>query len=211
MTKKVVVLAAIIFAVFAGVAYATIPDNNGVIHGCYTPNKNGQESALSVFDSATGSCGRGETELDWNQTGPAGPQGAQGPQGPQGPPGPGVLWMWVGGAGNNCPTGGSCLGSGTANGSGSPSVSLNSLNGSPIYTAVFDQPVESNAGGIIHPICAVVATPYSGYTGTVPIALDVYQGQDDQLSYAPNDVSVQVINTSTGQPTAESFTISVLC
>ncbi len=77
--------------VFAGVvAYASIPDANGVIHGCY--KKSG--GTLRVIDSAVERCGASETPLNWNQTGPQGPQGPQGvtgpagPQGPEGPPGP---------------------------------------------------------------------------------------------------------------------------
>jgi hypothetical protein len=76
----------------AGVAYATIPDSAGVIHGCY--DKNGQ---LRVIDSPGEACKKHETSLDWGQTGPQGPQGtpgapgvpgAQGPQGPRGDAGP---------------------------------------------------------------------------------------------------------------------------
>jgi len=61
-------------AVAAGVAYATIPGSNGVIHGCY--NKAGALRVIDVGDGA--GCVAGETALEWNQ---------QGPQGPQGPPG----------------------------------------------------------------------------------------------------------------------------
>jgi hypothetical protein len=66
----------------AGIAYATIPDSSGVIHGCYK-TQNGQ---LRVIDS--GACGPSETALDWSQTGPTGAQGPTGPQGPTGSPGP---------------------------------------------------------------------------------------------------------------------------
>ena len=69
------------FAV-AGVALATIPDSNGVIHGCYM--KNG--GTLRLVDDSS-QCKSNETTLDWNKQGVAGPLGAQGPQGPQGPQG----------------------------------------------------------------------------------------------------------------------------
>jgi len=76
----------------AGAAEAAIPDSSGVIHGCYVTNT-GQ---LSVIDSATASCGAGQTALDWNQrgqTGASGPAGATGATGtgatgPKGPAGP---------------------------------------------------------------------------------------------------------------------------
>ena len=58
---------------FTAVAYAAIPDTQGVIHGCYNTN-NGD---LRVVNDPS-SCRNGETSLTWNQTGP---QGAAGPQG----------------------------------------------------------------------------------------------------------------------------------
>jgi hypothetical protein len=62
-----------------GVAYATIPDSNGVIHGCYAKNS----GALRVIDTGQ-ACTTKETGLNWDQTGPAGPQGSSGPAGPSG-------------------------------------------------------------------------------------------------------------------------------
>lgn len=68
-----------------GIAYATIPDGGGVIHGCYQKN----QGTLRVIDTGTTqTCSSSETPLNWSQTGPQGPQGAQGPQGSQGPQGP---------------------------------------------------------------------------------------------------------------------------
>jgi hypothetical protein len=67
-----------------GVAYSSIPDPMGVIHGCY--ENSGR--TLRVIDTGAGqSCGAAETALNWSQRGPAGPTSAQGPQGAQGPPG----------------------------------------------------------------------------------------------------------------------------
>ncbi len=75
-------------ALAAGVAYATIPDDQGVIHACYKTD-NGQ---LRVVDVGGGSgCGPSESAVTWNQTGPPGAPGPQGPKGdpgPQGVPGP---------------------------------------------------------------------------------------------------------------------------
>jgi hypothetical protein len=84
-------------ALGGGIAYASIPDSSGAIHGCYK-SQNGQ---LRVVDTAAGDhCLPSETSITFNQTGiqgPQGPPGAQGPkgdtgatgaQGPQGPPGP---------------------------------------------------------------------------------------------------------------------------
>jgi hypothetical protein len=59
----------------AGIAYATIPDSGGVIHGCYDT----KTGALRVIDA--GSCAGKEGALNWNQTGPQGPPGPTGPAG----------------------------------------------------------------------------------------------------------------------------------
>jgi len=64
------------------VAFASIPDNGGVIHGCYLSNGN-----LRVIDSPSTTCKSNETPLDWNAqgtTGAAGPTGATGPTGTHG-------------------------------------------------------------------------------------------------------------------------------
>ena len=53
-----------------GVAYATIPDSSGTIHGCFN-TKNGN---LRVVESA-GNCRSNERTIDWNQEGPPGPPG----------------------------------------------------------------------------------------------------------------------------------------
>lgn len=80
----VVVLGALAGA--AGIAYATIPDSGGVIHGCYQAN-NGQLRLIDPQGSATTapqSCKNNELAVSWSQTGPTGSQGPIGPQGPKG-------------------------------------------------------------------------------------------------------------------------------
>jgi len=65
--------------VAGGIAYATIPNSSGVIHGCYKDN----QGTLRVIDTTKAqTCTSSEIALNWSQTGP---QGAQGPQGPTGP------------------------------------------------------------------------------------------------------------------------------
>src|SRR5207244_932847 len=54
-----------------GVAYATIPDSSGTIHGCFN-NANGN---LRVVQSAS-DCRTGETAIEWNQQGRPGPPGS---------------------------------------------------------------------------------------------------------------------------------------
>jgi hypothetical protein len=55
-------------AAAAGIAYASIPDSSGVIHGCYKT----VGGALRVIDTQAGEkCLSAETPLNWNQTGPS--------------------------------------------------------------------------------------------------------------------------------------------
>jgi hypothetical protein len=84
---------AVALIALAGIASATIPDADGVIHACYKKSSPNQ-GTLSVIDTGKGqSCSGGETPLTWSQTGPEGPQGPQGPQGIQGPQGPSDAWF----------------------------------------------------------------------------------------------------------------------
>src|SRR4029077_19002287 len=76
-------IAAGVLLVLAGVAYATIPDSSGAIHGCYARSG----GSLRVIDATVTNCKSTETSLGWNVQGQQGPQGAQGPQGPAGPQG----------------------------------------------------------------------------------------------------------------------------
>jgi hypothetical protein len=76
---RVVLIAAAVALVGAGIAYATIPDSSGKIHACYKLSG----GALRVIDS--GSCLSSEAPLSWSQTGPQGLQGVQGQQGVRGP------------------------------------------------------------------------------------------------------------------------------
>ena len=72
---------------FAANAFASIPDNANVYHGCVQSSNlpiPGQ-GTLRLIDTAKGqSCTRYETPVSWNaagDTGPTGPQGATGATG----------------------------------------------------------------------------------------------------------------------------------
>ena len=70
-----------ILVVSAGIAYAAIPDPNGVINGCYSSG----QGQLRVIDMENGDqCKNNETAISWNQQGPQGIPGPIGPQGLQG-------------------------------------------------------------------------------------------------------------------------------
>src|SRR5262245_1414850 len=106
-SRRAVAVGLVALAVSAGVAtlaYASIPDGNGVIHGCYSVNGQGQvdgSASLRVIDPASTNpngqaCKNNERALDWSQTGPTGrqgPTGATGPTGPQGPEGSGHAFV----------------------------------------------------------------------------------------------------------------------
>jgi uncharacterized protein YjbI with pentapeptide repeats len=55
------------------IAIASIPDANGVIHGCIRNNGD-----LRIIDSATQQCTNAQDPITFNQTGPQGPQGPVG-------------------------------------------------------------------------------------------------------------------------------------
>jgi hypothetical protein len=88
--KRLVLLIALGGVVAAGVAYAAIPDGDGVIHACYDK----QLGQVRIVDTGPNpvpkGCGKNEVAISWNQTGP------QGPAGPPGPPGPGTADAFAG-------------------------------------------------------------------------------------------------------------------
>ncbi len=69
---------AALMVALGGVAFAAIPDSNGIIHGCFKNNGN-----LRVVESAA-DCRNNENVLGWSQQGPQGPKGDTGVTGPQG-------------------------------------------------------------------------------------------------------------------------------
>jgi ABC-type transporter Mla subunit MlaD len=89
--KAIVLLSALAGAAVAtGIAFATIPGSDGVIHACYAANGSGVVNVIdptSTDGSVPTSCVKGQASFDFNQTGPAGPPGGQGAQGPAGPAG----------------------------------------------------------------------------------------------------------------------------
>jgi hypothetical protein len=80
-------LIAIVGALAAGgIAYATIPDSNKIIHTCYL--KSGGN--LRVIDDGVTKCKSTETALPISQTGPPGRDGQNGQDGQDGAPGAGA-------------------------------------------------------------------------------------------------------------------------
>jgi hypothetical protein len=72
MLRRLIVLAVVVASAAAvGLAWATIPSNDGTINACYG-NLTG---FVRIIDSASDKCRPWETPISWNQTGPAGPPG----------------------------------------------------------------------------------------------------------------------------------------
>jgi len=82
--RLVLLTAALLAAGAAGIAYASVPDSTGTIHGCYSANGSKQQNGtpLSVVDSDVASCNKGQASVTWNQVGQQGPTGPTGPSGP---------------------------------------------------------------------------------------------------------------------------------
>ncbi|MDA0164598.1 type VI secretion system tube protein Hcp [Solirubrobacter ginsenosidimutans] len=81
--RTVALMVPVVVAVGAGSAIAATANDGAVIRACAA--KSGKSLHLA---NADGKCGKGETVLAWNQTGPAGAAGAPGPVGPAGAAGP---------------------------------------------------------------------------------------------------------------------------
>ena len=79
--RRIVTIVAGAALTTGAIAFAAIPGSSGVIRGCYVPN-----GGVRIIDAGA-ACRNNETEISWNQTGPAGPQGPVGPQGAPGPVG----------------------------------------------------------------------------------------------------------------------------
>jgi hypothetical protein len=73
------IVAVVVLAV-GGIAYADIPDSAKVIHSCYS-QATGTWRPIDTETTPPQTCKRGETPLDWGQSGPPGPPGAPGAAG----------------------------------------------------------------------------------------------------------------------------------
>jgi hypothetical protein len=109
----------------ATVAFAQIPDSNGVIHACYHTGNGG----IRVVDDPS-ECTSGEAPLEWYQTGAAGAQGPAGPQGSVGPAGVDGVDGADGADGEQGPQG--PAGPPGADGANGPGVGLASATARPV-------------------------------------------------------------------------------
>jgi hypothetical protein len=165
-----------------GLAYGSIPDGTGVIHGCYK-NTGG---SLRVIDTGVGgACNASETALPWSQTGPRGTTGARGPTGSAGTNGSN------GAKGATGPTGPSTASAGVNESSFSQQTMANNTfksiqalslpAGSYLInvTAAFVSPTGTTAGGFVRcqlfangshvgAIVSLVIPPATNPAGIVP-------------------------------------------
>jgi len=82
-SRRTVVAGVVTFAVAGGIAFASIPDSAGVIHGCYRSAAGDAQGQLRVVDDPA-RCRGNETPIQWSEQGVAGPPGPQGPPGEDG-------------------------------------------------------------------------------------------------------------------------------
>jgi len=82
---RVAVATVLVGLVCAGLAYAAIPDGNGVFTACAS-RANGSVRLIdpSLGDTRLGSCSNAEEQISWNAGGPQGPVGDKGPTGDKG-------------------------------------------------------------------------------------------------------------------------------
>jgi hypothetical protein len=79
----VVVLAAVMTMLGASLAIAG--SHGDVYTGCLTDG--GNVHNVAIGNEPASACAGNQTQISWNETGPAGPSGTTGPQGPAGPQG----------------------------------------------------------------------------------------------------------------------------
>jgi hypothetical protein len=154
MRRSAILAAAVALLVLGGVAYASIPDANGVIHGC----RKNSGGALRVIDSDAGqTCAGSETALNWSQTGPPGLSGLERVQADSGvsiQPGDTATVL------AQCPTGKKAIAGGFVNIAWTNIVVSRSQQSgdSTGWTTTFANPSATpGSGGTGYAICAVVA------------------------------------------------------
>jgi hypothetical protein len=102
---RLLLAASVLLALAGGIAYAAIPDSNGLIKGCYQSSSGTLRVIGSNPTVGGGKCSSTEKSLNWNQTGPKGATGARGPTGANGTNGTTGTTGAVGVTGTTGPTG----------------------------------------------------------------------------------------------------------
>ncbi|MHB1243576.1 MAG: hypothetical protein ACYC1P_09305 [Gaiellaceae bacterium] len=82
-SRRTVVAGVAIFAIAGGIAFASIPDADGLIHGCYRSAAGDAQGQLRVVEDPA-RCRGNETAIQWSEQGVAGAPGPQGPPGEDG-------------------------------------------------------------------------------------------------------------------------------
>jgi hypothetical protein len=192
LRRKTIIVGAVLAALAAaGIAYATIPDANGV----YTACKLNATGTIRLIDPSVGTasllghCTSLETQISWNQKGQQGPAGPQGPAGEDGTNGAAagysVSRSWFALPGGN----------------GTTAVMQVALGaGSYIFTGSVTAEVTSGVGSISSLECFL--TSPEGQIGTIERAWF------EVNSYHQDKVNLSVTG---GATLAQAETVSVQC
>jgi hypothetical protein len=181
----------------AGVAVASIPSSDGVIHGCYAkpgfPGLSPPAGTLRVIDSPSQNCTANELALTWNQTGPQGLQGLPGPKGDTGPAGP------IGPQGPGGPTGST----GPVGPAGPPGSTTPTIQEVSSFTTVFGG---SSADAVAHCPAGSVVTG-GGFSIDPGLLVRVSSAADfnDDSSFNPHGWHVLVDNLNPRRNNPDSF------
>jgi hypothetical protein len=185
MRRLLIATAVAVAVVISGgaIAYASIPDSGGVIHGCYTL----KGGALRVIDTAKGqTCASGQHSLKWNQKGQQGPAG---PPGPAGVSGYGVARCTVG---QDVTTGNYFVASssgGTCSVTGAVHIVGHALLVCPTGDKAFSGSSDSSSGGSLQ---ATRAMPNADGTGYQYVVFSDQSSTD----FFSTDIAVTCANAS---------------
>jgi hypothetical protein len=185
---RLVALVVAAAAVATGIAYASIPDSSGVIHGCYNLNgaKGTNGTPLNIVNSDVASCSKGQTEVAWGQTGPPGAPGQDGTS---------VTSASVGAGNADCPDGGSQFTAGTSvtyacNGAKGDKGDTGATGPSAAYTNYGDG-VHTFGSGLTQTIASVTLPAGSHILSA---SVSVGKNQDDDTHASCSFVSAGALN-----------------
>jgi hypothetical protein len=201
LSRRVLTVGAVVAAVAGGgaaAALATAGSASNVYEGCLR-HESGTVYRVELNPSTPPICGRHDTLITWNQTGPQGPaglQGATGPAGPQGATGPAGPQGATGPAGPQGATGPA----GPAGPSGLTGLTVSSSPSTPIPTESAIADSHPCPGG---DVATGGGATVSGLTG-----VSIVQSEPYPQTGTPTGWQATFVNQSGA---SQSFTVYAIC